>query len=126
MIMAETKELTCIGCPMGCQLEVEMDGTGVTKVTGFLCKKGELYAKKEVTDPRRIVTSIIPVIGGDSDMVSVKTQSDIPKSKMRDCVIALKGLTVTAPIQIGDILLENVCGTNVCIIATKAVGRRIE
>ena len=124
--MAETKELTCIGCPMGCQLEVEFDETGVKRVSGFLCKKGELYAHKEVTDPRRIVTSIIPVIGGDSEMVSVKTKGDIPKDKMRECVIALKGLTATAPIHIGDVLMENVCGTNVCIIATKAVERKTE
>ena len=66
----ETRELTCIGCPMGCQLLAVLDG-GEIRVTGNQCARGEIYAKKEVTAPERIVTSAVPVKGGAVPMVSV-------------------------------------------------------
>ena len=75
----EIRNLTCISCPMGCQITVEMDGSEVLSVTGNTCKRGDVYARKEVTNPTRIVTSTVKVIGGKADMVSVKTREDIPK-----------------------------------------------
>lgn len=119
--MKTTKDLICINCPMGCMLEVEFDEKGIISVKGQGCKKGELYAAKEVLNPRRTVTSIIPVIGGSEEMVSVKTATDIPKDKIKECVIALKGLTVKAPVEIGQIIVSNICGTGVDVVATKRV-----
>ena len=87
----EIRNLTCISCPMGCQITVEMDGKEVMSVTGNTCKRGDVYARKEVTNPTRIVTSTVKVIGGKADMVSVKTKEDIPKGKIFDCVKSLKG-----------------------------------
>ena len=78
----EKRELTCIGCPLGCAVTVEMEGTEILRVTGNTCKRGEEYGRKEVTNPTRIVTSIVRVNGGKIPMVSVKTKSDIPKSKI--------------------------------------------
>ena len=85
-----TRELTCIGCPMGCPLIVTMEAGEVISVTGNTCKRGDIYARKEVTNPTRIVTSTVRVTGGDADMVSVKTKEDIPKGKIFECVKALK------------------------------------
>ena len=113
--------LICIGCPLGCPLEVEMAGEEVLTVSGNTCKNGEKYARKELTDPTRIVTSTVRVVGGTLAMVSVKTASDIPKGKIFDCVTALKAIDVPAPVAIGDVILENVCGTGVSIVATKNV-----
>ena len=115
----EKIELTCINCPMGCPLTVTMENGQVTSVTGNTCKRGEVYAKKEVTNPTRIVTSSVGVEGGKSLRVSVKTREDIPKGKIFDSVMELKGVTVKAPVAIGDVILENVAGTGVDIIATK-------
>lgn len=115
----EIKKLTCISCPMGCPLTVEMEGDKVISVTGNTCKRGDVYARKEVTNPTRIVTSTVKVTGGTSDMVSVKTKEDIPKGKIFDCVKALKGIEVEAPVQIGDVILANVSGTGIDIVATK-------
>ena len=115
----EKIELTCINCPMGCPLTVTMENGQVTSVTGNTCKRGEVYAKKEVTNPTRIVTSSVGVEGGKSLRVSVKTREDIPKGKIFDIVKELKGVTVKAPVAIGDVILENVAGTGVDIIATK-------
>ncbi|MSC77187.1 DUF1667 domain-containing protein [Eubacterium ramulus] len=117
----ERKELICIGCPLGCNLTVEMDGGQVVSVNGNTCKRGDDYARKELTEPRRIVTSTVPVAGGNLPVVSVKTASDIPKGKIRECLCALKGVTLTAPVQIGDVIVENVADTGVDVIATKSI-----
>ena len=72
-------------------------------------------------NPTRIVTSTVRVSGGDADMVSVKTKEDIPKGKIFECVKALKSVEVPAPVHIGDVLVKNVAGTGVDIVATKNV-----
>lgn len=117
----EEKNLTCIRCPMGCPLTVLMNGAEVINVSGNTCKRGEIYAKKEVVNPTRIVTSTVRVEGGSADMVSVKTKEDIPKGKIFECVEALKGVIVKAPVHIGDVIIPDVAGTGVPIVATKNV-----
>ena len=117
----EKRELICIGCPMGCPLTVELEEGQVMSVTGHTCKRGDVYARKEVTNPTRIVTSTVKVEGGNADMVSVKTKEDILKGKIFDCVRALKDVTVKAPVHIGDVVLADVAGTGVDMVATKAV-----
>lgn len=117
----EIKKLTCINCPVGCSLKVEMDGENVICVSGNTCRRGEIYARKEVTNPTRIVTSTVKVVNGTSGTVSVKIKEDIPKEKIFACVQALKGIEVQAPVHIGDVILENVAGTGVDIVATRNV-----
>ena len=117
----KTVNLICIGCPLGCPLTVEMEGNEVKSVAGNTCPRGDAYAKKELTNPTRIVTSTVRVAGGKLAMVSVKTESDIPKGKIFDCVKALKDVEVIAPVKIGDVIVENVAGTGVNVIATKNV-----
>ena len=113
-----TRELTCIGCPLGCTITVTMDGSTVTAVTGNTCPRGDAYARKEVTNPTRIVTSTVRVKGGIYPMA---TASDIPKGRIFDCVNALKDVTVNAPLKIGDVVLSDVAGTGVDIIAARNV-----
>ena len=117
----EKRELICIGCPLGCMVTVEMENGEVKSVTGNTCKRGDIYARKEVTNPTRIVTSTVRVTGGTADMVSVKTKEDIPKGKIFDCVTALKDVTVQAPVKIGDVIVSDICGTGVDVIATKEI-----
>ena len=117
----EKRELICIGCPLGCPLTVTMEGGEVTAVEGNTCKRGDDYARKEVTNPTRIVTSTVMVEGGADVTVAVKTRTDIPKGKIFDCVRALKGVTVKAPVHIGDVIMPDVAGTGVDIIATSNV-----
>ena len=120
----EERKLTCIGCPMGCALTVLMDGGTVLSVTGNTCKRGDIYARKEVTNPTRIVTSTVRVLGGSAAMVSVKTKEDIPKGKIFDCVRALQDICVEAPVHIGDVIAADVAATGVDVIATKNVERK--
>lgn len=117
----ETRNLTCIGCPLGCSLTVTLENNEVTAVNGNTCPRGDAYARKEVTNPTRIVTSSVKVDGGVLPVVSVKTQADIPKSMIFDCTNALKDVVAKAPVHIGDVLLSNVAGTGVDIIATKNI-----
>ena len=82
----EQRILTCIGCPLGCLVTVELENGEVVSVTGNTCKRGDDYVRKEVTTPTRIVTSTVKVSGGNAPTVSVKTKSDIPKGKIFDCI----------------------------------------
>ena len=114
-------ELTCIGCPMGCQLSVALENGEVTEVTGNTCPKGDIYARKEVVNPTRIVTSTVKITGGDKERVSCKTASDIPKSKIFEVMKDIDAASVAAPAHIGDVLIKDVAGTGVDVIATRNV-----
>ena len=118
----ETRNLICIGCPLGCPVTVTMDGDNIA-VTGNTCPRGEDYAKKEVLSPTRIVTSSIRVNDGVIARVSVKTKSDIPKSKIFEVMKEIQAVRVDAPVALGQILIEDCAGTGVEIIATKDVPR---
>lgn len=118
------RELICIGCPLGCSITVTMNNTDVVSVTGNTCPRGDAYARKEVTNPTRIVTSTVRVQGGVSPMVNVKTASDIPKSKIFDCANALRDVVITAPVKIGDVVLSDVAGTGVDVIAAKNIAAK--
>lgn len=119
----DKKDLICIRCPLGCMLSVEMEEGRVLKVEGNSCPRGEQYARKECTNPTRIVTTSVIVEGGRQAMVSVKTAADIPKDKISACMKALKDIKIPAPVHIGDIILRDAAGTGVNIIATKKVER---
>lgn len=120
----EKREIVCIGCPMGCLMEVELENNNVIKVTGNTCKRGETYAQKECTNPTRIVTSTVKVVGGKETMLPIKTERDIPKDKILMCISELKGIVVKAPIHTGDIVVSNIAGTGVNVIATKEISSK--
>lgn len=119
--MSDKKEFVCIRCPLGCNITVETEGTEIKSITGNTCPRGADYVTKELTDPRRIVTSLVRVRGGELPVVSVKTAADIPKDKIRDCIKVLKDIELSAPVRMGDVVAEDVCGTGVNIVATANV-----
>ena len=119
----EQRELTCIGCPLGCALTVTLENGAVQSVQGNTCPRGDAYARKEVTAPTRIVTSTVKVTGGTLPAVSVKTAGDIPKGKIFDCVRALKDVAVPAPVRIGQVIVPDVADTGVAIVATKNIDK---
>ena len=121
--MAEVRELTCINFPLGCALTVTIDGDEVS-VEGNTCQRGEAYGKKEVTDPTRIVTSTVPVDGGDIARVPVKTESDIPKGMIFEVMKAIHGARAEAPVRIGDVIVADAAGTGVNIVAARNVAKK--
>ncbi len=115
----ETKHLICIRCPLGCSLTASLENGQVTSVSGNTCPRGEAYARLELTAPVRTVTSTVRVTGARMPVLSVKTASDIPKGKIDEVMAAIRQISVSAPVHIGDVLLENAAGTGVSVIATK-------
>lgn len=113
-----TRDMTCIICPRGCALKVEINGDNIT-VTGNSCPKGEQYAIDECTNPTRTVTSSVRVENREDTMVSVKTASPIPKEKIFEVMRLIRAKSVCAPVSIGDIIIKDVFGTN--IVATKNI-----
>jgi CxxC motif-containing protein len=114
------KEMTCIACPMGCHLTVTGEGDNWT-VTGNACKNGERYGIQEMTDPRRIVPSTVVIQGAMLHRLPVKTAQEIPKGKIFDCMKELDKVVVKAPVKMGDVVLKDVCGTGIDVVATKTM-----
>ncbi len=112
------QQITCINCPQGCRMTVTVEDGKVVAISGNLCKRGETYANQECIAPERMITAVIPVPGRKMP-ISVKTRTPIPKAKIRDCMIALSKVQASAPIAMGQVILPDVCGTGVDIIATK-------
>ena len=106
------KEMTCVACPLGCQLCVELgDNNEVLSVTGNTCKRGEKYAHDECTNPVRMLTTTMKVNGGSLPVIPVKTSAPIPKGKMFDCMAVINSEVVDAPIKMGEVLISNICDT---------------
>lgn len=120
----DTRELTCINCPMGCRITVTMDGGNIISIEGNTCKRGEVYARTEVTAPVRIVTTTIKVNGGAADRVSCKTGEPVPKEKIFSVMEAINKAYCDAPVRIGDVLIDDCAGTGIPIVATKSVDKK--
>ena len=119
--MKTKRHLTCIVCPKGCQITVELEDGQVVSITGNTCKNGEKYAREEIIAPKRTVTSLIRISGGALPVVSVKTRTEIPKEKIMDCMAVIRKARATAPVHMGDVLISNVAGTGVDVVATKNI-----
>jgi len=113
------KKITCIECPIGCQLEVETDGQYVIKVTGNKCEKGPAYAKQEIENPMRVLTSTVLTKGLDIKMVPVRTSQPIPKAKLLEAMAEIKKLRATKPVLINTVIASNFLGLGVDLIATR-------
>ncbi len=119
--MSEVRKfkLTCIICPLGCDIEVIMEGDKIVRVTGCTCPRGEEYAVQEVTAPKRVVMSVVKVKGGMFPTVSVKTDKPVPKELIPEIMKELASVEVEAPVHIGQVIIENILGTGANIVATR-------
>ena len=114
--------IICTSCPVGCRLTVFEDKAGNVEVEGNVCKRGKNYAFDEFTNPKRMVTSSVKVEGGQYPLVSVKTDEPIKKALVPEALKIIKSSSVKAPINIGDVIAEDIDGTGVSVIATRKVG----
>jgi CxxC motif-containing protein len=118
------KELICVICPNGCQLEADIqegEQPAVIDVTGNLCDKGPEWARQEIVNPMRTMASSVLVEDGDFPMVSVRTDSPISLKNIFDVMKEIKSVRLKAPVKIGDIVIEKVAGLQCDIIATRNV-----
>jgi CxxC motif-containing protein len=116
--MNEETKIICVACPKGCQLKVNRDGdTFIISDQG--CKKGEQYAKQEMTDPRRMVATTVQIVNGPHPLLPVYTAVPFPKTKIKLLLRELKTVKLKAPIQMGQVVMENAAGTGINIIASR-------
>lgn len=111
------KELICIVCPKGCHLKVDEENNYA--VTGNSCPRGAEYGRLELTNPTRVVTSTVRCIGGAHPRCPVKTDRAIPKALIFAAMEALESVELTAPVHVGDVAVENVCGTGANFVAAR-------
>ena len=111
-----TRDMTCIVCPMGCQLHVELDGDKVVSVSGNTCPRGKQYAIDECTHPMCTITSTARTENGE--VIPVKTNRTIPKELMFECMKEINRAAVKLPARVGDVVIENVLGTGADVIVT--------
>ena len=110
-------KMICINCPKGCELEVVQAADGTVTVTGHTCPRGEAYGRAELVNPTRMVTGLVRVAGMRKPL-PVKTRTAIPKGKIDATLFAMHQATVQLPVRIGDVIIPDVAGTGIDVVAT--------
>lgn len=118
--MTEARQITCIACPMGCRMEVGRNDQGDIEVLHATCKRGIAYGVQEYTCPMRTVTTSVRILDGMRPVCAVKTADVVPKAKIPEILSLLRALRVPAPIAVGQVLVPDVAGTGVALVATAA------
>ena len=116
--------ITCINCPVGCRMTVTLENGVFVSVIGNTCKRGEKYALQESVCPMRTLTTLVRVRGGEGPLCPVKTREAIPKAMLEEALGVVKGVCVDAPVKIGDVVVKNIAGTGVDLVATANRERR--
>lgn len=116
------KEIICTVCPRGCHIQVDGEGDQINYVTDYGCKRGLEYASNEFAHPVRILTTTVKMAGVPNDLLPVRSNKPLPKEKLFDCMAAICAAEVKLPVARYDVIIPNICGTGVDIVATKSVG----
>ena len=121
--MANTqRKYICIRCPEGCEITTTLDGNGaITEITGNSCKLGLEYVKTEATDPRRTLTTTVMVEGGARPLCPVWSEKPVPKDRILELAAEVRKITLKAPVNINQIVLENALGTGINIVASRTI-----
>jgi len=120
-----TSHYLCIGCPLGCRLEVDdTEAQEIVEVRGFNCKRGEAYARQEHVEPQRMVTTTVAVTNGLWARLPVRTTAPIPKDRVVELCQQLHQLQVTAPVEIGQVILAHALGTDASVVASRSMAKK--
>lgn len=120
------KEFTCIMCPQGCGLTVEMEDGRAAAVSGYTCPRGKEYGLQEAQDPRRNIATSVLVDGGELPLASVRLTAPIPKKDIFRAMDEIRKIRVKAPVSIGQKVITNLLGTEADVIITKNVKKKYE
>ena len=119
--MTENREFICVTCPVGCTIEAIIEGGELIAVKGNACRRGQAFVQEEITNPRRMLTTTVQVIGGTLPLVPVHSSEPLPKSLLREAAAALRHVRIPAPVSSGQVVVPNVLGTGVDMIASRPV-----
>ncbi len=115
------KEYTCTACPKGCTVEVEFEDDEIIDISGYTCVRGKEYVKDEFHDPRRILTTTVKIKNAKYPRIPVRTETGVPKDKLDCCLDALQDVELEAPVGVGDIVIENVCDTEISVATSRSL-----
>jgi len=114
------RKITCIECPVGCQLEINEEGGHVISLTGNQCEKGEVYAKQEIENPMRVLTTTIVTEGLDLKLVPVRTSGPIPKARLLEAMALISRTRLTHPVKVGDVVIKDLLNLGVDLVTSRA------
>ena len=117
------KHFTCVICPLGCEIDVELQGGNVVSMEGNKCQKGKEFVLQELEEPMRILTTTVPIKGAKWAMLLVRTDKAIPKRLLFKVIEQLADIELQAPIKMYDVILKNTAGTGANIVATRNMKR---
>ena len=112
------QEIICTVCPQGCRIHIIGDETGVHTVTGNTCVRGDIYARSEFVRPVRTLTTTVYVENAAESLLPVRTAKPVPKDKLEDCMAIIRKAVFRAPITAHQVLIANIAGTGVDLIAS--------
>ena len=121
--MSETTKLICITCPKGCTLMVTHEGETVLEVEGNTCKRGAEYARAELSDPRRMVATTVRIKDGIHPLLPVYTAKPFPKPRIHELLKELRDVELSAPVQMGAVVVKDVLDTGIDIVASRDMGK---
>jgi CxxC motif-containing protein len=119
----EKKHFTCVICPLGCEIDVELQGGNVVSMEGNKCQKGKEFVLQELEEPMRILTTTVPIKGAKWAMLPVRTDKAIPKRLLFKVIEQLADIELQAPVKMYDVILKNTAGTGANIVATRNMAR---
>ncbi len=115
------REFTCIMCPQGCEITVDIEDEKIAGVSGNRCPKGKEYVTQEIVNPMRNIASSVLVTGGELPLASVRLTKPIPRNRIFDVMAEIRKVCLTAPVQAGDVVISDVLGLGSDVILTKTV-----
>jgi len=118
--MSEEKKMTCVVCPVGCEITVRREGDGL-KIKGFQCKQGKIYAQEEFENPSRTLTATVKIKDSVLPLLPVKSKNPLPREKSIQAMQELAKIEIKAPVKIGDTVFANISGTGIDMIATRSM-----
>jgi CxxC motif-containing protein len=119
----EKRHFTCVTCPVGCEIDVELRDGEVLSMTGNRCAKGKDFVLQELEEPMRVLTTTVPIEGAKWAMLPVRTDKSIPRRLFFEVMGEVAGVELQAPVEVSDVIIEDVAGTGADVIATRNMKR---
>ena len=119
----EKKHFTCVICPLGCEIDVELQNGKVVSMEGNKCQKGEEFVSQELEEAMRILTTTVSIKGAKWAMLPVRTDKAIPKRLLSKVIEQLADIELQAPVKMYDVIVKDVAGTDANIVATRNMKR---
>ena len=118
-MLEKVYNITCIACPLGCQIKLKVKDGKIEDIKGNKCRQGIKYARQEFYNPQRVVTTTVKVKDSKIPLLPVRTNKPIPKGIIRECVRYLAKVEVKAPVKLGEVIVPNILNSGANVISTR-------